>query len=67
MKDDEVKYKDLKHDGLIQHYIRSLLIKNRKFDIRCYLFINSVPKVALFHPGYLRLTIDEYDEEDIEK
>lgn len=35
------RYKDFKHDGLIQQYIRPLLIDNRKFDIRCYLFINS--------------------------
>ena len=30
------------------------------------MFINSSPKVVLFHPGYLRLTIDEYDEQNIQ-
>jgi hypothetical protein len=35
------KYADLKHDGLIQQYIRPLLIDGRKFDIRCYLLLIS--------------------------
>lgn len=60
------RYQDLKHDGLVQHYIRPLLLQGRKFDIRCYLFINSQPGLALFHPGYLRLTIEQYDESEIE-
>lgn len=30
------------------------------------MLINSKPKIVLFHPGYLRFTIDEYDEKDIE-
>lgn len=51
------KYSDLKQDGLIQHYIKPLLLHNKKFDIRCYLFYNSSPSIALFNPGYLRLTI----------
>lgn len=35
------QYADLKHDGLIQQYIRPLLIDGRKFDIRCYMLVNS--------------------------
>ena len=58
----EVKYGELKQDGLIQHYIKPLLLNKKKFDIRCYLFYNSSPCVALFNPGYLRLTIDDYTE-----
>lgn len=54
------KYGDLKQDGLIQHYIRPLLLSHKKFDIRCYMFYNSNPSIALFHPGYLRLTIEDY-------
>lgn len=60
------KYGELKQDGLIQHYIRPLLLNRKKFDIRCFLFYNSFPCVALFNPGYLRLTIEDYCEEDIE-
>ena len=30
------------------------------------MFVNSVPGFVFFHPGYLRLTLDKYDEEDIE-
>ncbi len=30
------------------------------------MLINSAPNLVLFHPGYLRLTIDEYSEEDLE-
>ena len=36
-----LKYGDLKQDGLIQHYIRPLLLNRKKFDMRCYLFYNS--------------------------
>ena len=61
-----MKYGDLKHDGLIQHYIKPLLLNKKKFDIRCYLFYNTNPCIALFNPGYLRLTIENYTEIDIE-
>ena len=30
------------------------------------MFYNTKPCIALFNPGYLRLTIDDYSEEDIE-
>jgi len=30
------------------------------------LFVNSQPNIVLFHPGYLRLTIEKYSEEDLE-
>ena len=62
----ETKYADLKQDGLIQHYIKPLLLNKKKFDIRCYLFYNSSPCIALFNEGYLRLTIEDYTEENIE-
>lgn len=57
---------ELKHDGLIQHYIRPLLLNGKKFDIRCFMMLNSKPSLVLFHEGYLRLTIEDYSEEDIE-
>ena len=59
------KYSDLKQDGLIQQYIKPLLLNKKKFDIRCFMLINTNPSIVLFHPGYLRLTIEEYTEEDI--
>ena len=62
----EIKYGDLKQDGLIQHYIKPLLLNKKKFDIRCYVFYNSQPCIALFNEGYLRLTIEDYNEENIE-
>jgi hypothetical protein len=62
----ESKYAELKQDGLIQHYVKPLLLHKKKFDIRCYLFYNSNPCLALFNEGYLRLTIEDYTEEDIE-
>lgn len=65
--ENKTQYSSLKQDGLIQHYIRPLLINKKKFDIRCYLFFNSNPCIALFHPGYLRLTIEDYSEENIEE
>lgn len=30
------------------------------------MLLNSNPFVAMFHPGYIRLTIEDYSEEDIE-
>lgn len=59
------RYQDLKHDGLIQHYIQPLLLGGRKFDIRCYMMVNTSPAIALYHPGYLRLALNKYDELDI--
>ena len=65
-KESESRYASIKHDGLIQQYLRPLLLNGYKFDIRCYLFINTTPEVVLFNPGYLRLCLEKYSEEDLE-
>jgi len=51
---------------IIQKYITNpLLINKKKFDIRCYMLIaNTKPILALFHHGYLRLSMNEFDNED---
>lgn len=60
----ESKYADIKHDGLIQHYITPYLLDGYKFDIRCYMLINATPELVMFNPGYIRGTLDKYSEED---
>lgn len=60
------KYSDLKQDGLIQHYLTPFLLNGYKFDIRCYLMINTTPEIVMFSRGYLRLTLEKYSLEDLE-
>ena len=62
----ESRYSELKQDGLIQQYISPLLLSKRKFDIRCFLFLTTQPYLALFNEGYLRLTLHDYTEQDLE-
>lgn len=54
---NEHKYSELKQDGLIQHYVSPLLIEGRKFDIRCYIMVNTTPEFVLYSRGYLRFTL----------
>lgn len=48
---------------VIQQYVaNSLLVANKKFDIRCYLLIASTsPYYVLFHPGFIRKTLYDFD------
>ena len=51
---------------IIQKYITNpLLIKKRKFDVRSYMLIaNTKPLLVLFHHGYLRLSMNEFQNDD---
>jgi len=52
----------MKHNSfIIQKYIeRPLLIKNRKFDIRVWVFINYDLNCYFFKEGYLRTSSSEF-------
>jgi len=51
---------------IVQKYIsKPLLLENKKFDIRCFLFVSYFdPLVAFFHHGYIRKSIMDYNPED---
>lgn len=56
--------KKFKFKCVVQKYIENpLLLHKKKFDIRCYvLIVKAKPLIALYHHGYLRLSLREYDD-----
>lgn len=54
---------------IAQKYIENpLLINNRKFDFRIYMFVASMdPLIVLYYDGFLRVTTVEYDENSHDK
>lgn len=48
---------------IAQRYIDdAILINNRKFDMRAYLFIASLdPLIVLFHKGVIKISVNEFD------
>ncbi|CAF0881042.1 unnamed protein product [Adineta steineri] len=63
-KKKQVALKPMKR--VIQRYIMNpLLVHGKKFDIRCFMLISSVkPLIALYHKGYLRLSMFDFDAND---
>jgi len=51
---------------VIQKYIENaLLINKRKFDIRCWVFVNYDGTFYFFKEGYIRTSSIEYSADDI--
>jgi len=51
------------NNKIAQKYLgNTLLVDNRKFDFRVFVYIVSVnPLIAYYHDGYLRLSLFQYD------
>eukprot|EP00741_Cyanophora_paradoxa_P007505 tig00001130_g7259.t1 len=54
------------HGWIIQKYMeRPMLIHNRKFDIRCYVLVDSALNIYLYRDGYLRTSSAQFDCENL--
>jgi hypothetical protein len=49
---------------ILQKYIQNpLLLNKRKFDLRVFVLIaNTDPFLILFHTGYIRKALSDYDD-----
>lgn len=54
---------------LAQKYIKyPFLINGKKFDFRVYMaIVNMDPLMILYHDGFVRITLDDYDSEATDK
>jgi len=60
---------EIQDDNLMQYSVHNpLLLNGRKFDFRIYMLIASVnPKIVYYHDGLLRVSLSNYDPNNLSK